>query len=356
MAPAFDKNLPNLPLPAVPSAVLRGMAMLALALLLTLVQTARADTGNEVRQSISIGRDHPYQFAVYANQALQATPNQSRTVVVLVHGVKRNANDYFAIGQKLLTAAGMPADTLLLAPNFMTAKDAGASAAMPLWGGGTWMHGAPSEQGVKGISSFAALDDLMQYLAERTRFPRLREIVLIGHSAGAQLMQRYAVMNQLDDLMGAAGIRIRYVISSPSSYLYFDAMRPAGDGFALPTGDQCPDYNNYRYGIANAPDYLNRQSLDGRRLFARYANRDITYMVGANDNDPNHRYLDRACGAALQGGNRAERQRNFMRYEQFLATRWQVNVHHPQFEVEGAGHNAGKLYQSPATARRMLGQ
>lgn len=335
------------------------MAILSVAAL-TLSPRAHAASGEQARQVIDLGpgpdRQAPYQFTVYANQSLQATSNPSQAAVVLLHGVKRNADDYFAIGQKLLKAADMPDDTLLLAPDFMTSNDRGASAAMPLWGGGTWMQGAPSENGVQGLSSFDALDDLVRYLADRRRFPQLRDIVLIGHSAGAQLMQRYAVVNQLDQLLGSAGIHVRYVISSPSSYLYFDAMRPDGDGFAQPAAGQCAGYDNYRYGIGEPPAYLKRQGLDGRQLFQRYAARDIIYLVGARDDDPNHRYLDRACGAALQGMTRVQRQLNFVRYEQFLASRWKVSVQHPEFQVEGAAHEAGKLFRSPATARRMLGR
>ncbi|MCA1323966.1 alpha/beta fold hydrolase [Herbaspirillum sp. alder98] len=327
-----------------------------LALLLALSPPAQAAGDFAARQEISLGHDRPYRFAVYANQALPPTPNMSRTAVVVLHGVKRNADDYFAIGQTLLKSAGMAPDTLLVAPNFMTRNDAGASDAMPLWGGGKWMQGDLSEHGVQGLSSFEALDDIVLYLANRAHFPQLREVVLIGHSAGAQLMQRYAVLNQLDERMQAAGIHLRYVISSPSSYLYFDAMRPDGDGFALPKGNQCPGYDNYRYGIGNPPDYLKRQALDGRQLFARYAARDITYLVGQRDDDPNHRFLDRACGAALQGKTRVERQLNFVRYEQLLAMRWNLTVQHPEFEIEGAAHSAERLYRSPATARRMLGQ
>ncbi|EJN08420.1 hypothetical protein PMI40_01281 [Herbaspirillum sp. YR522] len=338
--------------------VVAAGAMLLLASLasVAIAPNARAANDGQARQIISLGQNAPYQFAVYANQALQAVPNPSRAAVVLLHGVKRNADDYFTIGQALLKAADMPADTLLLAPNFMTRNDRGASDAMPLWGGGTWMQGEPSENGIAGLSSFDALDDIVRYLADRQRFPQLRQIVLVGHSAGAQLMQRYAVMNRLDDLTGAVGIHVRYVISSPSSYLYFDAMRPVGDGFAQPATDQCPGYDNYRYGIGEPPAYLKRQALDGRRLFQRYAARDIIYLVGARDDDPNHRYLDRACGAALQGQTRVERQRNFVRYEQFLAARWNVPLQHPQFQVEGAAHEAGRLFRSPATAHRMLGQ
>ncbi|WP_245200063.1 hypothetical protein [Herbaspirillum sp. LeCh32-8] len=334
-----------------------GIAALAftIAALTVPVLHARADDdAPAARQTIRIGAQQPYAFAVYANNDLRQPLHVTRAVL-FVHGIKRNADDYFEVGRHVLKQAGLsPADTLLVAPNFMVQSDAGASSEMPLWGGSTWMQGEASERGVEGVTSFQALDDLAHWLADRRRFPELKEIVMIGHSAGAQLMQRFAVMNQLDAPLQQAGIAIRYVISSPSSYVYFEAHRPDGDGFELPKSIMCPGYNNYRYGIENPPDYLGAQHLDGRQLFARYAARNITYMVGARDNNGNHRYLDKACGAAMQGSNRVERQLNFVSYERFLSTQWQIPVNHPEFQVKGAAHEAEKLFSSEETARKLF--
>ncbi|WDZ94256.1 hypothetical protein Herbaro_12175 [Herbaspirillum sp. WKF16] len=326
------------------------------ALTVPMLHARAADDAAPARQTIQLGAQQPYSFAVYANNDL-SQPLQVSRAVVLVHGVKRNADDYFGVGQHLLKQARLPASgTLLLAPNFMVQADEGASSAMPLWGGGTWMQGEASERGVEGLSSFQALEDIVHWLSDRKRFPQLKEIVMMGHSAGAQLMQRFAVMNDLDAPLQQAGIAIRYIISSPSSYVYFEAHRPDGDGFDLPKSIMCPGYNNYRYGIDNPPEYLARQHLSGQQLFARYAARNITYMVGARDNNGNHRYLDKACGAAMQGSNRVERQLNFVRYEAFLSAQWKVAVNHPEFQVPGAAHEADKLFRSEETALKLFPQ
>lgn len=332
-------------------------AILALMLPMLHARAAGTDAIDGAPQVIRIGAGQPYSFAVYANHNLQQLPAHVARAVVFVHGVKRNADDYFQIGLHLLkTAQFSAADTLLVAPNFMVQADRGSSSAMPLWSGSTWMQGEASERGVDGVTSFQALDDIVHYLADRQRFPDLKEIVMIGHSAGAQLMQRYAAVNELDGPLQQAGIALRYVISSPSSYLYFEASRPDGDGFSLPKSIICPGYDNYRYGIGNAPDYLKRQNLDGEQLFRRYAGRNITYMVGARDDNPNHRYLDKACGAAMQGATRVERQLNFVRYERFLSDQWQIPVKHPEFQVKGAAHEADKLFRSEDTVRRIFPQ
>lgn len=340
------------------SALLPGIVTLALSLFLLLpihrAHAADTDGSTALRQVISIGRT-PYDFAVYANNNLKQLPASIERAVVFVHGIKRNADDYFEVGLHVLKMAQLPAsNTLLLAPNFMTASDSGSSSAMPLWGGGTWMQGEASANGVAGVTSFQTLDDIVHYLADRQRFPALKEIVMIGHSAGAQLMQRYAVLNDLDGFLQHSGVTIRYVISSPSSYVYFDANRPNGERFTIPSSMLCPSYNNYRYGIDNPPDYLKRQNLSAKQLFSRYAARHVMYMVGARDDNPNHRFLDKSCGAAMQGTNRVERQLNFVNYERFLSAQWQIPVNHPEFQVQGAAHEADKLFQSQETARKIF--
>ena len=43
------------------------------------------------------------------------------------------------------------------------------------------------------VSSFAVLDALLQMLSDRQHWPALDLVVLAGHSAGGQFVQRYAV-------------------------------------------------------------------------------------------------------------------------------------------------------------------
>jgi hypothetical protein len=38
------------------------------------------------------------------------------------------------------------------------------------------------------VSGFDVLDRLLDHFADRTRYPDLRTVVLVGHSAGAQLV------------------------------------------------------------------------------------------------------------------------------------------------------------------------
>jgi len=296
-----------------------------------------------------------YDFALYANMPLQTDSEQARTaaakitrVIVLQHGVKRNGDQYYATGIQFLEQAQLdPVHNLLLAPTFLTAKDALAKDSLPLWAKGSWMQGRDSSSGRKGISSLRVFDDIASFVSDG-RFPALREIVFIGHSAGAQLLQRYAVLNNSDERLRQAGINVRYVISSPSSYLYLDPSRLGQQGFAPVTDAACPDYDKYRYGLTAMIPYGRDRNgqVNGEQLFKRYAARDVTYLVGTKDNDPHHRYLDQACGAQMQGANRLERQHHYLQYEQFLAQKWATPLQRVVFEVPGVGHNAERLLTS----------
>ena len=325
--------------------------MLALLLLATVLYVAPSVANPYV---LRLGQSQPYNFLAYANTDVTGTSPASRAVV-LVHGVKRNADDYYETGLKLLNKAGLDSrDNLLLALNFLTATDRHAGNDMPLWPRDQWMHGTASEQGRAGIEAFAVLDDVLAFLADRQRFPALKEVVLIGHSAGSQLMQRYAMLGQGDSRLASLGIKVRYVISSPSSYLYLDENRVTAGTIGPVSAADCPDYNRYRYGVEAPPPYLTRQQLSAEQLFRRYAARDVTFMVGEHDNNPEHRVLDRSCAAALQGPNRLERQLNYLRYEAFLSQKWGIAIHHPQITVPGVGHDAARLLTRDRVAERLF--
>ncbi len=330
---------------------LRGTMLLAVALLITAFPCtfARAD-----QQILRLGQTSPYNFLVFANADLQRAVPASRAVL-LIHGVQRNADDYYRNGLGLLEKAGLDtSDTLLLAPNFLNEADRRAGADMPLWPRDKWMHGTDSEKGRPGIAAFSVLDDLLSYLANRRRFPAMREIVLIGHSAGGQLMQRYSILGDGDERLADSGIGVRYVVSSPSSYVYFEDSR-LQDGIFKPVRTiMCPSFSRYRYGLDRAPFYLTRQGLGPEQLFRRYARRDVTFMVGERDNDSGNRVMDRTCGANMQGAHRVERQLNFVRYEAFLSEKWDVPIHRPQFQVAGIGHNAARLFASETVARALF--
>ncbi|MFS2034672.1 alpha/beta fold hydrolase [Polaromonas sp. CT11-55] len=330
--------------------VAMGLAFLCVRLFAAADKAGGEPPGEQVIDLETTGAAYP--FAVYSNIDLRRPAPGIERAVVFVHGVQRDADRYFGVGLGLLQAARLDASsTVLLVPHFLTASDPSPDGRIPLWRGGNWMQ-CQESRGKEAINSCGVLDDIARYLSADKRFPMLKELVFIGHSAGGQLMQRYAVLNNSEEALRKAGIRVRYVVSSPSSYLYLDANRPEGDDFKPVNSILCPGYNNFRYGLANMVPY--GQGLDGEQLFKRYAAREVLYLVGAQDNDPAYESLDKSCGAAMQGTDRLNRHRNYMRYEQFLARKWSTPVARAVVVVPDAGHEAAEIFESREVAAKIF--
>lgn len=313
-------------------------------------------------QTLELGKPgHRYKIPVYANRNLAKDDLRDiKQVLVVIHGVKRDADRYYE------TAAGLLADnperardTLILAPRFSGSIDSGF-AGMAAWRKASWEDGEESVQASgrpAPVTSFQVLDDLLRSLDDRKRLPALSAMVLAGHSGGAQLVQRYAVLNNIDGPLRRDGLALRYVIANPSSYLYLTNERPRADGKGYAPYERgiCPTYNQYKYGTDKLPAYA--RDIDDTRLFIRYAARDVTYLLGGADNNPEHRLLDKTCGAEAQGATRLARGMGYLQYEYALASRGSkpVTLHRSSFEVIGVGHDSKGMFGSVCGAQALLG-
>ena len=98
-----------------------------------------------------------------------------------------------------------------------------------------------------------------------------------------------------------------------------------------------------------------RYTVSGLRpLFKRYAARDVTYLLGTADNDPEHRSIDKLCGAGAQGSFRLERGRNYIRYERHLAGS-SVKLNRGAFEVIDVDHDQARMFGSKCGAALLFG-
>ena len=321
----------------------------------------------------------------YGSHDLNLASTEVKRAVILVHGLHRHAADSYAT---LVTSACVAEgqqftihptrETILLAPHFLRDDDDRPSDNYHYWENDDhWVGGYHSEVSPT-VSSYGVIDAFINHLVGRRsrldlkrRYPNLEMIVVAGHSAGGQFTHRYAATNSRDGNL--AGIRIRYVVANPSSYLYLDDQRPRFDGsggFGVPycAGFSCPwiwspgfagapvcpgSYNDWRYGLVDLNDYAG--AIGAATIRDRLVNRNVTVLVGTEDNDPHADFLDISCPGKLQGPNRYDRGHNFLDYmdERFPGHRhWIVNVdgvEHNEFEmfvapVGGAGTGAAILF------------
>ncbi|MFD4840531.1 hypothetical protein ACFWP0_23755 [Achromobacter sp. NPDC058515] len=313
-------------------------------------------------QTVELGKPgHRYKMPVYANRNLAKDDLRGiKQVLVVIHGVKRDADHYYETAAALL--AGNPdreRETLILAPRFSGSIDSGFGG-MAAWRKASWEDGEDSVQAAgrpAPVSSFQVLDDLLRSLDDRKRLASLANIVLAGHSGGAQLVHRYAVLNNIDGPLRRDGLALRYVVANPSSYLYLTNERPRADGKGYAPYERgiCPTYNQYKYGTDKLPAYA--RGTEESRLFVRYAARDVIYLLGGADNNPEHRLLDKACGAEAQGATRLARGTGYVQYEHVLAGRGAkpVALRHSSFEVGGVGHDSKRMFGSVCGVRALLG-
>ena len=275
----------------------------------------------------------------------EASDARVSRVVIVLHGRLRDADAYLLSAQRALAAADVDAsDTLLIVPQFLASADIVAhhlDQETLHWDWTGWM-GGDDALGPVPVSSFDVLDSLVEEVADRSRFASLREVVIAGHSGGAQVAHRYAVVGRAAALLEEQGVHCRYVIANPSSYVYFDKLRPHGDGGFSPADESaCAGVDTWKYGIHQPPRYASGDaSFDV--LEQRYARSDVIYLLGEGDCDPQHQALDRSCAANAQGPHRLARG---LAYFEYLRRR-HPRLAHRCWQVPGVGHNGQGMFNS----------
>ncbi|WP_254924162.1 hypothetical protein [Bordetella genomosp. 4] len=313
-------------------------------------------------QYLTLGEaKHSYRMPVYANHKLGKGLKGIRRVIVVLPGARRDAGQHYQDIEALVNRdPAHKTDTLVLALEFPTSVDADF-AKLPAWRKSSWEVGGKSIQ-TSGrpapISAFQVLDDIVQWLADRKAIPALSDIVLAAHGSGAQLLQRYAILNDLDGAVRREGLGLRYIVANAPSYLYLTDERPrrTSGGYASYERGICPTYNQYPYGPQQLPAYASDSSPAS--LYVRYASRDVVYLLGSADNNPEDHGLDKHCAAEAQGATRLSRGLGYLRYDHLLAHRGStpINLTHTPQRVMGVGHDATAMFGSQCGTQALLGQ
>ena len=272
--------------------------------------------------------------------------------VIVVHGALRNAASSFSAMRQAMALGGDAARrTLIMAPQFLSEVDVVSYDVpfdVPVWSVDGWKAGSLSEirrddSTDQRVSSFTVMDALLQTLNDRQQWPALDLVVLAGHSAGGQFVQRYAAAGRAPTALSQHGIRTRFVVANPSSYLYFDERRPTEHGFVPFPRTRCRSFDDYKYGLQAPNPYVATQTPQALR--EHYARQQVIYLLGSLDDDAAHPFLDRSCAAEAQGPSRLARGQAYYQYLPLVLGRKVVQRHH-RVLVEGVGHDHQGMFQS----------
>lgn len=225
---------------------------------------------------------------------------------------------------------------MIIAPHFINGTDKvhvqGQTKKLLIWKGNDWGEGGSSKATIEGdqISSFEVLDSFISFYGDRTRFKNVRKVILLGHSLGGQMIQRYSILGK--GLEYDQQLELVYVVMNPSTYLYLKEDIP------------------YKYGLAGREkafvNYSPAVSISVREIWLRLQKRKVFYLHGQKDSGIG----DERLLAMMQGKDRIERSQSWCNYLHFLV--W-PKLHSFAY-VSNTGHDAGKMMASSQFQRILL--
>jgi pimeloyl-ACP methyl ester carboxylesterase len=298
----------------------------------------------------------PGRSMIYRTFALDARNDAVRRALIMVHGTNRNADHYFETATAAAFLAGALDDTVVIAPHMIDARDK-AEPNEIAWQT-SWRTGGPS-QTPPGLSSFDFVDEILRKLASRTTFPNMKMIVVAGHSAGGQYVNRYEMSNKVHDTLG---VPVTYVVGNPSSYAWPDPVRPLPTGDADPVAAKdgwnqrdetpLPPHTNYTFGpfdASKAPNFNrwpsgfeNRtgytEGVTDAQLKKQLVERPTTYLLGQVDTLPLGGF-DSSPNAMAQGPTRRARGEAYFKYVTET-----LGAKHAIVIVPECGHNDRCMY------------
>jgi hypothetical protein len=283
----------------------------------------------------------------HASRRLDGPHHDVDRLLVIVHGALRDSDRY--LQHALAAAEPTGSRTLIIAPQFLADVDVRAHPEAPdgalHWDVEGW-KGGENAAGPVALSSFAAMDSLLSQLTRlcRPACGRQLAVIIVGNSAGGQFVNRYAAVGLAPEVLAADGIRVRFVIANPSTYLYFSPERPV----LVPDGSRV---NRWRYGFDNAPSYVR---ISAQQSLERYLSRDVTIVLGAKDSDSAALLLEVSPPAMAQGTNRLERGIHYDEYVRTLARAAGLSTQHQLIRIPAVGHSAADVLIAPQVRNAMF--
>ena len=148
----------------------------------------------------------------YRNISIDSVSENTRYAIISLHGDGRNADEHFNIITQAATNAGLEDSTVLLAPIYPFQEDIeqyNLGDDILYWPDIDWNAGDLSRNTQSNprpfrISSFSTMDTIYHRLAANN--PSLKRIVLTGHSAGSQMVVRYAAGGRAQEALNDLGV------------------------------------------------------------------------------------------------------------------------------------------------------
>lgn len=291
------------------------------------------------------------------------TPNdQIERAVIVVHGVLRNADEYYPHMMEAVRAAGVEKNTLVIAPQFLLEEDIaefGLDDDVLFWGGETgegWKKGDDSVSSKEhphpaAASSFEVVDRMIEQITLKGVFPNIRQVVVIGHSAGGQYVNRYAAGTQIGNSLPER-IQLRFIVANPSTFVYFNGERRLPETtseFAIPE-EADPDYNDYKYGLEKLNPYM--AAIGAKTIRSLYPKKDVVYLLGGEDIE--EAYLEQSQNAMLQGRHRLERGQVYYHYLQHYYGK-EITQTQKIAIIPCVGHDHAAIFKSEAGMKYLFG-
>ena len=297
----------------------------------------------------------PGRSMIYRTYSLEAPNDRVTRALIMIHGTNRNADHYFDTAKAAAFLAGAIDDAVVIAPRIVCGTD-------PLepneinWpcGGDSWRSGGMSTTH-PALSSFDIVDEILRKLARKSVFPNMKAIVVAGHSAGGQFVNRYEMSNSVHDTLG---VPVSYVVANPSSYAWPDPTRALQVEDALPANavagwnvetahtkftfgpfdaSKAPNYDRWPTGLANRTGAYTAK-LSDEQLKKQLVSRPTTYLLGQVDTLPLGGF-DSSPAAMAQGATRRARGEAFAKFvNEVLGAKHQIMI------VPECGHNDRCMY------------
>ena len=268
------------------------------------------------RLSFNLG-GHVLTQPYYTNRDLDSVSVNIKYAVISIHGDGRNADEHYNIISAMASSIGISDSTVVIAPLFLKQEDIiqyNLDSTVLYWPDADWNAGDLSRDTQVNprpsrISSFSSLDTIYHKLVDNNL--NLEKIILTGHSAGSQMVVRYAAGGRAaKNILENHDIDFVYVSTNTPSFLYLDDNRVDDENsspFEFGPSD-CYNADYYKYGLYNLNNYM--EETGPQNIIDQYLSNSVTYLVGQYDYSGG----TNNCARMTQGSNILMRSHIFFSY------------------------------------------